>query len=229
MVSSSEIKSFAISLGADKCGIASIDRFNEAPEGFRPTDVYSKCKSVVVFLKKMPVDAIIAENPSIYSHTAYLLYSSLDQIGLNLCSLLGKHNILGVPVPTDVPYLFWDEEQKRGMGILSLRHAAFNAGLGIMGRNTLVINRELGNMVYIGSVLTDTEIEPDPVINDFACPPNCKLCLDSCPVQALNGTTVNQKLCREISSYQHARGWDIYCCNSCRKVCPYRTGIKKGI
>ncbi|MFH1160597.1 MAG: epoxyqueuosine reductase [bacterium] len=226
MHSSEEIKSLALHLGADKCGIASADRFSFAPIGFRPTDVYSKCKSVAVFLKRMPSEVILAENPLPYSHTADLLYSALDQIGLNLCSELEKRNIYGIPVVTDVPYLHWDAENKHGMGIISLRHAAFNAGLGILGRNTLLINRECGNMVYIGAVLIDAEVGPDPVVNDFSCPPNCSLCLDACPVQALDGFTVIQKLCREISFFQHARGWDIYTCKECRKVCPLSKGVK---
>jgi hypothetical protein len=53
MLSSEEINSITLTLGADKCGIASIDRFSSAPTGFHPTDIYSKCKSVVVFLKKL--------------------------------------------------------------------------------------------------------------------------------------------------------------------------------
>ena len=224
MLTSDEIKSLVLNLGADKCGIASIDRFSLAPEGFRPTDVYSKCKSVVALLKRMPPEVILAENPVPYSHSAYLLYSALDQIGLRLSMELENQNIHAVPVPTDVPYLFWDAERKHGMGIISMRHAAYNAGLGILGRNTLLINREYGNMVYIGAVLIDTEVDPDPTINDFSCPPNCRLCLDACPIQALDGITVNQKLCRELSCPPHPRGFDIYSCNLCRKVCPLRNG-----
>jgi epoxyqueuosine reductase QueG len=226
-ITSEEIKSIVTGLGADRCGIAGIDSFSSAPEGFRPTDIYTKCKSVVVFLRSLPPEVIMAENPVPYSHTAYLLYSALDQIGLSFCSGLEEQNIHGVPVPTDVPYLYWDPENKHGMGILSMRHAAYNAGLGILGRNTLLINRELGNMVYIGAVLLDTAVEPDPVVNDFACPPNCDLCIGGCLVKALDGVTVNQKLCRDFSTLEHARGWDIYTCNECRKVCPYRNG-KKG-
>lgn len=226
MFSPAELKSMVSGLGADKCGIAGIDRFSSAPEGFRPTDVYSKCKSVVVFLKRMPPEVIMAENPVPYSHTADLLYLALDQIGLNLCSGLEDQNIHVVPVVTDVPYLHWDAGNKHAMGIISLRHAAFNAGLGILGRNTLLINREYGNMVYIGAVLVDTVIEPDPVVRDFKCPPDCRSCIDACPAGALNGVTVNQKLCREVSFFQHARGWDIYTCNECRKVCPWRNGKK---
>ena len=129
-------------------------------------------------------------------------------------------------MPTDDPYIYWDADNKHGMAIISMRHAAFNAGLGILGRNTLLINREFGNMVYIGALLIDAEIEPDPIVTDFACPENCRLCLDACPVKALDGVTVNQKLCRENSCFQHPRGWDIYTCNACRKVCLYRNGKK---
>ena len=223
-MNSVEIKSLVLSLGADQCGIANIDRFAYAPKGFNPRDVYSKCKSVVVFLRKMPGDVILAENPVPYSHTAYLLYSVLDQIGLKLCSELASCHIHGVPVPADVPYIMWDHENKRGMGIISLRHAAYNAGLGILGRNTLLINPEFGNMVYVGAVLLDAEIESDPFIADYSCPPGCRLCLDACPIGALDGITVDQRLCRDISCSVHERGWDIYSCNLCRKVCPYLTG-----
>ena len=226
MLTSEEIKSLTRDLGADHCGIATTDRFSSAPTGFCPTDVYSGCRSVVVFLRKLPSEVILAENPVPYSHTADLVYSALDQIGLKLCAELEKNDIHTVPVPTDVPYLYYDPEKKHGMGIISLRHAAYLAGLGILGRNTLLINKESGNMVYIGAVLIDTEVEPDPVVDDFACPANCKLCLDACPVKALDGVTVNQKLCREFSYIQHARGWDIYTCNECRKVCPWRNGRK---
>lgn len=226
MISAEEIKSLAVRLGADQCGIAGIERFSSAPNGFNPIDVWSKCKSVVVFLKRLPPEVIMAENPVPYSHTAYLLYSALDQIGLRLCTELETHKVHGVPVPTDVPYLYWDAERKHGMGIISMRHAAFNAGLGILGRNTLLINPSFGNMVYIGAVLTDTEIDNDPLVRDLACPPNCRLCLDACPAEALDGATVDQRLCRKISCPRHPRGFDIYSCNECRKVCPLRNGTK---
>jgi len=81
-------------------------------------------------------------------------------------------------------------------------------------------------MVNLGTVMVSATLAPDPVIHEFACPPKCELCLDACPVHALDDTTVNQKLCREISCFQHARGWDIYGCSKCRQVCPLRTGVQ---
>jgi len=226
MLAAVEIKSIALGLGADRCGIASVRRFDDAPTGFHPCDVYSKCKSVVVFLKQMPTDDIDADNPVVYTHAAHLLYDALDTIGLNLSYALEKRGIHAVPVPTDVPYLHWDAETKHGMGIISMRHAAFNAGLGILGRNTLLINRELGNLVYIGAILIDAALEPDPIVTDFTCPPECRLCLDACPVEALDGVTVIQKLCRVFSTLEHPRGWDLYTCSKCRQICLLRTGYR---
>ena len=226
MLAAEDIKTIVLGLGADRCGIASTDRFDDAPEGFRPCDVYSKCKSVVVFLKQMPSDVINVDNPVVYTHTAHLLYDALDKIGLNLCYALEKQGIKAVPVPTAVPYIHWDAENKHGMGIISMRYAAYNAGLGILRRNTLLINREQGNLVYIGEILIDAAVDTDPIVDDFDCPPDCNLCIDACPVEALDGITVNQKRYREFSTLEHARGWDIYTCSKCRQVCPLRTGYQ---
>lgn len=221
MINSSEIKEIALSLGADKCGVSGIDRFGDAPEGFHPSDVWSGSKSVIVFLKRMPRKSIEAENYIVYSHAAGIIYSTLDHIGLELCNRLQLKGINAIPIPTDTPYLYWDEQNKHGMGILSLRHAAQNAGLGILGRNTLLINPDFGNMCYIGAILTDAVLEPDTLINEVVCPEGCTLCMDACPVEALDGKTVNQKLCREESCHTHPRGWELYVCNECRKGCPF--------
>ncbi len=224
MISSNEVKEIASKYGADACGIASIERFSNSPQGFNPVDVYEKCKSVIVFLKRMPSEAIMAQNPIPYTHTAYLLYSELDRIGLNVCRHLDNMGIPAVPVPTDTPYLYWDTKRTHGMGVISLRHAGYLAGLGFLGRNTLLINKEFGNMVYIGAVLTGAILEPSPLVDGFACPPKCKICLDSCPAKALDGITVDQSLCRKTSFYKNERGFDIYACNNCRKNCPLRLG-----
>ncbi|MBL7139250.1 MAG: epoxyqueuosine reductase [Bacteroidales bacterium] len=223
-ISSTELKSITANLGADRCGIAPAERFDGAPNGFHPRDVYSKCKSVMVFLKQMPPESIQAENPVVYAHTSHILYDLLDKIGLKLCYTFENRGIHAVLVPTDVPYLEWNAEKMHGMGLISMRHAARNAGLGILGRNTLLINREMGNMVYIGAILVDAALEPDPIVTGFDCPPDCSLCLDACPVKALDGITANQKRCRKYSILQHPRGWDIYTCSKCRAVCPYKSG-----
>ncbi len=46
---SHKVKEIMYSLGADLCGIASIDRFADAPAGYHPLDVLPTCKSVISF------------------------------------------------------------------------------------------------------------------------------------------------------------------------------------
>jgi tetratricopeptide (TPR) repeat protein len=58
----------------------------------------------------MPTDVINADNSVVYTHTAHILYDMLDKIRTNLCFALEKKGIHAVPVPTDVPYLHWDEQ-----------------------------------------------------------------------------------------------------------------------
>ena len=43
MLDSKSIKEMAFALGADLCGIASIDRFDNAPKGYHPLDVLPTC------------------------------------------------------------------------------------------------------------------------------------------------------------------------------------------
>lgn len=221
------IKEVALAAGAEACGIADIGRFGQAPEGYNPKDVFSQCQSVVVFIKKMAGDPILAENPIPYSHTANKMYEELDGIGIALCRFFQKNGVKAALIPSDVPYLSWDQENMHGRGIISLKHAAVLAGLGIMGKSTIFINKAFGNMVYIGAVLIDAEVESDPIVENFKCPSSCRRCLDACPQQAMDGITVNQKLCRTKSVVKVGRGWDIYNCSECRKVCLYRTGRVK--
>jgi epoxyqueuosine reductase len=224
MLDAAQVKAIAVGLGARACGIASVDRFSEAPIGFRPRDLYPACQSVVVFLKEMPEAIILQDHPIPYTHAAYQIYGELDRLGMALCRTLEAEGLHAMPIPTDTPYLHWEEERSHGMGILSLRHAAVRAGLGILGRNTLVINERYGNLVYLGAVLTDGSLEADAWVQEEVCPPGCRVCLDSCPVGALDGTTVKQALCRKQSFFKTPRGFDLYACNLCRRLCPLRLG-----
>ena len=64
---SNDVKSILYGMGADLCGIASIDRFDGAPEGFHPRDVLPLCESVVVFAMKMPVGTLHSESAVPYT------------------------------------------------------------------------------------------------------------------------------------------------------------------
>jgi epoxyqueuosine reductase len=226
MISSQGLKDLAQELGADLCGIAPADRFGEAPEGFHPADIYEKCKSVVVYAKRLPTEALFASSCVPYTHINRMVTLETDMIGIELCRRLEERGVGAVPIPSDDPYEHWEPDRAYGRAILSMRHAGYLAGLGGLGRNTLLVNGLFGNMIQIGAVLVDSELEGDPIAAYQVCPDGCTRCIDSCPVNALDGVAVDQYLCRPLACFKNERGFILKKCNLCRSVCPSRVGLK---
>lgn len=222
-VKTHKIKNIVLKNGADCCGIANVESFNQAPEGFKPQDIYSKCKSVLVFANRIPVAAIHAESCIPYTHINDIAMQKMDKMTLEISLSLQQEGISSIVIPTDDPYEYWEPENTYGRAILSLRHAGYLAGLGYLGKNTLLIHKTFGNMIQIGALLLDIALEADQVIKEI-CPENCNLCLDNCPVYALDGITVNQKLCRPLSVYKNLKGYTLKKCYKCRKICPRMSG-----
>jgi epoxyqueuosine reductase QueG len=216
-----EVKERARELGADLCGITSAERLGNAPKGFRPTDIYPACKSVVVFAKRLPPALFESTSPSPYTLVGEGERGRvLDTLAVELCNWLYDKGVNAFPIPSDAPYDHWEAERKHGQGILSLKHAAEQAGLGRIGRNSLLVNEKYGNMINLGAVVTDTWFEPDKIVPNAYCADGCRICIDSCPSRALDGVTTDQKRCRDHSATTNARGHHIVGCSICRKVCP---------
>ena len=104
--------------------------------------------------------------------------------------------------------------------IPSGKHAAQAAGLGTIGRHSLLITPELGSMVWLGCVLTELELEPDSLLEPVC--DGCNLCVEACPVNALEGTEVAQKVCggHAFGNNPVNGSWEISC-HACRDVCPF--------
>ncbi len=227
MIDAEKVKQIITNLGADLCGIASIDRFKDAPKGFHPTDIYPECKSVIVFIKRVPKSSIYTVNCIPYTYINNIVNKLIDELTINILYKLEEFRINCIPIPSDDPYEYWESENKYGRAILSLRHAGFLSGLGVIGKNTLLINDIYGNMIQIGAVLVDIELDTDPIATYKGCIDSCNICFESCPQHALNTETVNQALCRPLSNFKHEKGYTLMKCNTCRIKCPNAFGMKK--
>ena len=226
MINSTIMKQRAIQKGADICGIAPVDRFVDAPKGFHPCDIYPDCKSVIVFASHFPLSTLQARTNAPYTSVRNKMVDKLDLISFHLSHELETEGIISIPIPSAEPYEYWDPDRNHGRGILSLKHAGFLSGLGILGKNTLLVNDTYGNMIWLGAVLVSADLKPDPTASYKVCSDKCSVCINSCPQDALDGTTIDQKLCREHSnSCTDGGGW-ILSCNICRKVCPNHAGLK---
>ena len=221
-----ETKEFARSLGAELVGVASVDRFEEAPEGHRPEDILPQARAVVAFAKRMPNGPL--EGPATsYHHTMSVLHAQLDLIASQVAIFLEQEGGLAVPVPADEPYDHWEAERLYGRGDLSHKHAAQAAGLGRLGKNSLLITPEFGNRVHLASLVTSVELAADEVIQKELCPSGCSLCIEACPAGAIGeGQQVTQRLCREVMVQRLPKGMPIESCRECRRVC--KIGVRKG-
>jgi len=220
-----EIKKIFMRLGCDICGVANVDRFDDAPKGFHPRDIYDECKSVIVFAKAIPIGITKVDPRIIYQHYNNIGPMILDRIAYEAALEIEKNYGCAVPIPSDGPYEYWDEEKSEGRGLLSMKHAAVKAGIGTLGKNTMLLNSQFGSMLNIGAVLTNLDLPSDPLAEEV-CIKNCRKCLDSCPAGALDGRHVNQSLCRRNTYGKNARGFDVVNCNQCRIVCPMAYGKK---
>ena len=222
-----QIKEFILGLGADACGVANIDRFYEAPVGFHPKNIFSDCKSVIVFGIALPKGLTKVSPRLIYSHFNNSTCPQVDWIAFRAAKEIELlYSGYAVPLPSDDPYEYWDPERLEGRGLISMKHAAVFAGLGTLGKSTLLLNEEYGNLLTLGAILTDLNLESDPLAENI-CIEKCSLCIQNCPTQALDGDYANQEKCRPNTYGTNARGFDIVNCNKCRTICPMRFGKRK--
>lgn len=92
----------------------------------------------------------------IYAYFNSFVCPQVDRIAYQTAAVLeNTYYGTGVPLPSDGPYDYWDEQKMEGRGLLSMKHVAYLSGIGTFGKSTLLLNREYGNRLLIGCVLTD--------------------------------------------------------------------------
>ena len=157
---------------------------------------------MIIVLSRFPNSSVKAANQIPYTFIRNRMVEKMEVIVFSLCQELEQRDFIGIPIPVDEPFEYFDEQKREGKAMLSLKHAAVLAGLGVMGKNTLLINDQFGNMTWLGGVLTSLELEPDPLAEYQGCIDDCSICIDSCPVQAMNSVSVKKKNVGNIPYFQ---------------------------
>jgi len=111
---------------------------------------------------------------------------------------------------------------------------AHRAGLGWIGKNTLLINENTGSYHFIGLIVTDVELQFDDPVEEKC--GGCNLCIDACPTGALVGQhELDIRLCiSHLTQQKNPLPVEfkdkfnnfIYGCDICQEVCPWNKYLK---
>jgi len=219
-----DLERLARELGADLFGVASADAFEGAPQGHRPRNLLRGARSVAVVGLHLLDGAFELAPSRPYSITYQVANGELDRIAFRLAKRLQERGHRALQVPASPPY-----DLERNMGDLSHRHAAQLAGIGVFGKNNLLLSPEFGPRIRLSSVVTDAPLEPGAPLDIDLCG-DCERCLHACPVHALEGPgTVDKGVCDanhvRVGERLQLDGWE-QMCGVCIRVCP--VGLSDG-
>src|SRR5882672_2303666 len=120
-------------------------------------------------------------------------------------------------------------------GPVQERVLAKHAGLGWIGKNTLLLNQSMGSWLFLGTILTDLELTPTVANKDFL-PPDlcgtCTRCIEACPTDALvEPYVMDARRCIAYltielrgpipEEFRRPMGNHVFGCDICQDVCPW--------
>lgn len=125
------------------------------------------------------------------------------------------------------------------------REYARRAGLGWIGKNTMLIHPRLGSYTLLGGILTTLDLSPtdeSDMVSDHC--GTCTRCIDACPTEAidlddqgrgrinarscLSALTIEQREPVDPAYHEKFGDW-LFGCDVCQEVCPHNSARADGV
>ncbi len=112
---------------------------------------------------------------------------------------------------------------------------ARNAGLGWVGKNSMLISKDYGSFVFIGELIIDLELQADLPVKDYC--GNCTICIDACPTGAIiQPYVVDGSKCISYFTIEKKGGIPdqfkgkfmnrVFGCDICQDICPWNSKVQ---
>lgn len=206
----------------DIIGVASVTKSGSKDLKKNANALLPGAKSVVVLCKEIfgEMVALLDTNkevgeafPGDYftTHTEYI-NGKLTNAVHGIAGLLRDQGYRSLPMPTIAP-----TDQRFLKSVFSYKDAAELAGLGSVGRHTMLITPEFGSRIKMTCLLTEANIEPTPKPRKDYCI-NCNACIKACPSKALQMPKKGQAYAMNPYACRTYRVTGLNC-SVCMKAC----------
>ena len=221
------IESLIAELPGSIWGVADIGRvLEEEPAALAHMEDAGRFKRAVVVAAPLPKGAFadLKDAPTpLYMHHYRQLNYALDRIAFKVAVVLEECGFLACAVAASQ----YVSLSPRPVGHLSHRVLGYYAGLGFIGRPTLLITRRFGPRVRLVSVLTDAPLQPTGPKRFDGCG-DCKACIAACPANAIrqDSRDFDWAACfAQLQKFRKIRFVGQHICGICVAVCP-RSGVR---
>ncbi len=200
------VKKKALEFGADAVGIGNIERWAGAPIQMDPRQIMPECKSIIGMVFRVERGSLrgVEEGTylSNYSAMGYggITYLYMPMTVINLAKAIEDQGYEAIPMGhqsdwraiDNVGYMITDKDgeprsrparpgQAAPDVMIQLRIASYLCGLGEIGYSKMFLSPQFGPRCRVGIVLTDVELEPDPIYDGPRLCNRCMACVRACP------------------------------------------------
>jgi len=200
-----------------------------------PLEILPECKSILVLATPYSPPPVLSGESE----------ANVDEVHIaSYAQGIDYHDILPARMKELVQFI---EEQAGGpvknryytdTGPILERDLAQRAGIGWIGKNTMLINPKAGSYFFISEILLDLELEPDPPFVTDHCG-TCTRCIEACPTdcilpsRTLDATHCISYLTIELKDdipddLREKIGDWTFGCDICQMVCPWNRFAPEG-